>query len=281
MKKVFAFILVAFSVFFVFGCKKNEKTQETQPTEVASQPTEVKDPTKPVETKTPDAPVTDIFTKGEGVMTYSEYVNAALDSDVVIEAFIQGVQTFNPAYNNITLYLADKDGAYFVYRAPADQELADKCTLGTKVKVSGTKSAWSGEVEITNATIEFEEGSYIASSHEIEYLDEDAIEFQNQLVTITYAVVQDKGDGAAFLYKYNGSGSHEENSDLYYDVEIFGNTFTFVVESDLCDNTTDVYAAVEGLQVGDVLEITGFLYWYEGPQLHTTVIIFNTDSATE
>ena len=270
MKKIFALFLLALGLFVIVGCKK-QKDPTVKPTEpVDTQPTDTNpDPKTQTQTETPE-PTVDIFEKGEGVMTYEEYCDADIDSAVVIEGFIQGAQTFNPSYGNLTLYLADKDGAYFVYRAPADQELADKCVVGAKVKVSGTKSEWSGETEIINATIEVLEGSYIAQARELD-LSEDYLEdFQNQLVVLKEFVVLDKGDDQAFLYKYNGSGSHDENSDLYYDVTIAGELFTFVVESDLCDNTTAAYAAVENLKVGDIVNVTGFLYWYEGPQLHTT-----------
>ena len=31
---------------------------------------------------------------------------------------------------------------------------------------------------------------------------------------------------------------------------------------------TDVYKAVEGLQIGDTVDIDAYLYWYEGPNAH-------------
>ena len=36
----------------------------------------------------------------------------------------------------------------------------------------------------------------------------------------------------------------------------------------LCGQDTDVYKAVEALQVGDVIDLEGFLYWYEGANPH-------------
>jgi hypothetical protein len=44
------------------------------------------------------------------------------------------------------------------------------------------------------------------------------------------------------------------------------------VESYLCDKDSDVYKAVEELQVGDVVDLEGFLYWYEGPNPHITSV---------
>ena len=44
------------------------------------------------------------------------------------------------------------------------------------------------------------------------------------------------------------------------------------MESYLCDNTTDVYNAVEALNIGDTVDMEGFLYWYEGANPHVTSI---------
>ena len=53
---------------------------------------------------------------------------------------------------------------------------------------------------------------------------------------------------------------------------ISGATYTFTVESYLCGQDTDVYKAVEALNVGDVVDLEGFLYWYEGANPHITAV---------
>ena len=44
------------------------------------------------------------------------------------------------------------------------------------------------------------------------------------------------------------------------------------MESYLCGAGTEVYEAVKALNVGDVIDIEGFLYWYEGAQPHVTSV---------
>ena len=51
--------------------------------------------------------------KSEGVMTYAEYMDAALDSEVVIETYVQAKQSWWE--DKATLYTQDQDGAYFIY----------------------------------------------------------------------------------------------------------------------------------------------------------------------
>ena len=207
--------------------------------------------------------------KSEGVMTYEEYMAADLDSEVVIEAYVQAKQSWWE--DKATLYTQDQDGAYFIYNSVCSEEDYAKLVPGTKIKVTGYKTEWSGEVEIAEgATFEIEEGSYIAPVTDVT----DLFNYQNQFVAfkgMTVEASQDAtGNDVAFLYNYDGSG--EDGNDLYFNVSLNGQTYTFTVESYLCDNTTDVYNAVKNLKIGDTIDMEGFLYWYEGVNPHITSV---------
>lgn len=210
--------------------------------------------------------------KGEGVMTYEEYVNAPLDSEVVVETYVQANQSWWE--NQITCYTQDKDGGYFLYNMACSEEDAAKLTPGTKIKVKGFKSEWSGETEITDATFEIEDGSYVAEPVDFTSKlgnDEELLKNQNMLATfkgLTVEAANDNGD--AFLYNWDGSGANGD--DLYFNVSCNGATYTFTVESYLCGADTEVYKTVEGLNVGDTIDVEGFLYWYEGAQPHVTKV---------
>ena len=65
--------------------------------------------------------------KSEGVMTYAEYVAAALDTEVVIEAYVQAKQSWWE--DKATVYAQDKDGAYFLYNMACSE--ADYAKLTT------------------------------------------------------------------------------------------------------------------------------------------------------
>ena len=41
----------------------------------------------------------------------------------------------------------------------------------------------------------------------------------------------------------------------------------------VCADGTEVYDAVEALKVGDVIDLEGFLYWYNGAQPHITSVV--------
>lgn len=210
------------------------------------------------------------------VMSYEEYMAADLDSQVTIETYVQAKQSWWE--DKATLYTQDQDGAYFIYNVACSQEDYDKLTPGTKIQVTGYKTEWSGEVEIMDGMFQIVEGgdTYVAEPLDVTELlsSEDLINHQNQLVSfkgLTVEVSEDaSGAESAFLYNWDGSGT--DGDDLYFNVSYNGETYTFTVESYLCDNTTDVYAAVKNLQIGQTIDAEGFLYWYEGVNPHITSV---------
>lgn len=214
-------------------------------------------------------------TAGE-VMSYEEYMAAAVDEKVTIETYVQAKQSWWE--DKATLYTQDQDGAYFIYNVACSQEDYDKLTPGTKIQVTGYKAEWSGEIEIMDGTFQIVEGgdTFVAEPLDVtELLGTDTlIDHQNQLVSfkgLTVEPSQDaSGNEAAFLYSWDGSGT--DGDDLYFNASYNGQTYTFTVESYLCDNTTDVYAAVKNLQVGQTIDMEGFLYWYEGVNPHITSV---------
>lgn len=213
--------------------------------------------------------------KSEGVMTYDEYVAAALDTEVVVETYVQAKQSWWE--DKATVYSQDKDGAYFLYNMACSEEDYAKLTPGTKIKVTGYKAEWSGEVEIADATFEIEDGSYVAAAEDVTSLlgSDDLIKHQNKFVafkgmTVEAAGQDESGNDVAYLYSWDGSG--QDGDDLYFNVSLNGNTYTFTVESYLCDSSTEVYAAVKNLNIGDKIDMEGFLYWYEGVNPHITSV---------
>ena len=240
MKKIFSVLLALSMVFALAACTSGSNEPAAEP--------EV-----------------DIFAKGEGVMTYAEYAATDLDTEVTIETFVQATQSWWD--NTITAYTQDNEGAYFLYNMACSEEDAAKLVPGTKIKVTGFKSEWSGEVEIVDATFEIEEGEYIAEATDVTALlgTDEMIEHQNQFVAFKGMTVESEA-----IYKWDGSGA--DGDDLYFQVSKDGQTYTFTVESYLCGAGTEVYEAVKGLKAGDTVDLEGFCYWYEGLNPHITSV---------
>lgn len=211
----------------------------------------------------------------QAVMTYADFAAAEVDDPVAVEAYVQ-LAAYNAAYGNVSAFLADADGAYYAYRAACDDALAAELTVGTKVLVTGYKGEWSGEVEIVDPVITVLGGeTHVAEPVDItdELSSDTLIEKINQLVAVNGAVVVAYNEaGDAFSYAWDGSGQAGANSDLYFNVEVGGALYTFTVESDEIPEGSDAYTAVTSLKVGDTVDLQGFLYWYNGAQLHVNAV---------
>ena len=256
-------LLMALSLTFAF------------PTAVMAEDTTAAEETAD-DTEAADSTAEDADVKSEGVMSHDEYLAAAVDDEVTIETYVQAKQSWWE--DKATFYTQDKDGAYFIYNMPCSEEDYEKLVPGTKIKVTGYKAEWSGEIEVADvSSFEIEDGEYIAEPLDVTDLlgKDELIDHQNELVSFKGMTVEAAGQDAdgndvAYLYNYDGSGS--EGDDLYFNVSLNGETYTFTVESYLCDKDSDVYKAVEALNIGDKIDMEGFLYWYEGVNPHITSV---------
>ena len=211
------------------------------------------------------------------VLTHEEYMAADVDTEVTIETYVQAKQSWWE--DQATVYAQSEDGAYFLYNMACSEEDYAKLTPGTCIRVTGYKSEWSGEVEITDGTFEIvaDAEPFIAQPLDVTDLlgTDELIDHQNELVsfkglTVEPSTVEGSDEEYAFLYNWDGSGT--DGDDLYFNASCNGQTYTFTIESYLCDNTTDVYAAVKNLEVGQTIDMEGFLYWYEGVNPHITSV---------
>ena len=248
MKKIAIWLLVAVMVLGLVACG-NTPEETTEPK--VDETTEVKGEETTEE-------------KGEDVvdvMTHDEYMAAEIDAPVVIEAYVQATQSW---WNNqITVYLQAEDGAYFAYNMACSEENAAKLTKGTKIRVTGYKGAWAGEIEIMDATFEILEGNWVAEATDVTALlgTDELIAHQNEFVKFTGITI------ASISYK-NG----EPGDDIYVNVSYNGAEYSFCVERYLTGPETEVYQAFATLEAGDVVDMEGFLYWYEGVNTHITSV---------
>jgi len=270
MKKLIALLVALTMVFAMVGCSDSKNAAESE-TETASESVASESETETATESESAETESESEAADAAVMSYEEYMAAELDSQVCVETYVQAKQSWWE--DKATVYTQNEEGAYFLYEMACSEEDYAKLTQGTKIKVTGYKSEWSGEVEIVDATFEIEEGNFVAEALDVtdKLGSDELVNFQNQFVSFTGMTVEAANDeGDAYLYKWDGSG--EDGDDLYFNVSLNGNTYSFTVESYLCDNTTEVYQAVKNLKVGDVIDMEGFLYWYEGVNPHITSV---------
>ena len=274
MKKFISGVMTLTLVLALAGCGA-----EQQPSSEASQPVSSVEESSTTESSSVEESSSAEESSTEEtvtVMSYAEYAAADLDTEVVVETYVQAKQSWWE--DKATVYTQDEDGAYFLYNMACSEEDYEKLTPGTKIRVHGFKGEWAGEVEIMDATFEIIDGNFIAEALDATALlgTEELIEHQNQYVAFKGMIVEaagqnEAGEDVAFLYNWDGSGT--EGNDLYFKVSLDGNVYTFTVESYLTGPGTDVYEAVKALNIGDTVDMEGFLYWYEGVNPHITSVI--------
>jgi len=252
MKKIIALLLALVMVFAMVACGE-------KPTDANDVNADVNADVNQENEQTPEIPA-DV--KSEGVMTYEQYIAAEMESAVVIEAYVQATQSWYQ--DAIIVYAQDHDGGYLIYKMACSEADAAKLVPGTKIKVSGFKTQYAGLVELAEgATFEFMEGNYIAEPVDATaWLGTDElIKHQNELVSFKGMTID------SIEYKNGTPGD-----DIYITASANGQSCNFCVEIYLTGEDTDVYKTVGTLKAGDKVDITGFLYWYEGANPHITSI---------
>ena len=230
MKKIVAMLLVLATVFAFAACT----------------------PADPTEPSTPD----------NKAMTYAEFMAAAVDTKCVVEFYVQATQGW--WNDSIVIYGQTEEGGYFCYGTVCTEEQSKQLVPGTKVRVTGPKMIFDGEVEIAEGQLELLGGAtWIADS-----MDVTALLGTDELEQHMNKKVCFKGLTFEGLEYKNG----EPGDDIYVTVGYNGASYDFCVEVYLTGPETDVYKAFETLQVGDVVDVEGFLYWYKGANPHITSI---------
>ena len=206
---------------------------------------------------------TDADAADDGVMSYADYAAAALDDEVTVVTYVQAHQSWWD--NKITVYCQDQDGAIFLYELACSEEDAAKLTEGVQIKVTGFKSEWAGETEITDATFEFVEGGdlFVAAPKDLtdKLGTDELIDYQNQKVIFTDMTV------VSVAFKNDQPGD-----DIYVTLSKDGAEYSFCLEYYLNGSDQEFYDLVSGLEAGQVVDVEGFLYWYEGANTHITSV---------
>jgi hypothetical protein len=260
MKKTLAVVLTMSLALAFVGCGKQEVTEVAETaTEAVSAVEEAATVAESVAAEVTEVAETADDAKSEGVMTYAEYAAAELDSEVVVETYVQAKQSWWE--DKATFYTQDQDGAYFIYEMACSQEDYDKLVPGTKIKVTGVKSEWSGEVEIVDATYEIEDGNFVATAKDATDLlgKDELIDLQNQLVSFSDMTVE------AVAFK-----NEQPGDDIYVTLSKDGANYEFCLEYYLNGSDEKFYNLVSGLEAGQTVDVEGFLYWYEGANPHLT-----------
>ena len=218
-----------------------------------------------------------VFADGNG-MSYARYQALPMGSYVTVDACVQDVLRY--ADGKADLFAQSEDGAFFIRQLRCTQEEYNALTPGRRVEVSGYKTDFSGEQEISDASLTPLDGSFVAQPLDIiRLLDAQASEcgplldatalwqYQNRKLLFTGMTVEPMWDGSsAVFYGWDNSHAGDSECDLYFNLSCNGSVLTFVVHSALRSSDSDAYRTARNLRIGDTVDAEAYLYWYNGPQ---------------
>ena len=204
------------------------------------------------------------------VSDYESFLSDDGQHPLTIDSYLQQKCAWQDGYTS--LYLEDETGAYYVYRLICSIEEYEAMQPGRKMRITGYKSEFSGEPEITDATVSMLDGEYFAKPVDIsDVTEEDLHRHINHAVTFQNFEIAPMFDGrSAWFYEWDNSGSAYDESDLYFVAVGPAFSCSSVVNTQLRAADSDTYLAVQRLSVGDRVNLTGILTWYNGPQLLVT-----------
>ncbi len=202
--------------------------------------------------------------KSEGVMTHAEFIAAEAEADVVIEGFVQAKQGWWG--DEAVVYLQDGDGGYYIYKLPCTEAEFDALTEGTKIQVTGKKAIYNGMHEVMYVSDWQVVGTdtYTAKAADVtSKLADDAalVNYLGALVKFSDVTV------VSVVYKNN-----EPGDDIYLTFSKDGVEYAVTIEVYLTGTDTEVYAAVGELAAGDVIDVEGYLQWWNKLDAHVTKV---------
>jgi hypothetical protein len=193
----------------------------------------------------------------EGVMLLTPFAADATD-----EMTVNFVTAYNAEFGvTPSQFAADNyDAVYALYNAS---------------KNAGIDASTSAEDACEKLIEQFKSFEFTGLTGTMSWNEDGSVTKTPKAVVIKGAVVaaskiKDDAKEYAFLYKHDGSGA--QGDDIYFNVTVGGKDYTFVVESDFFGKDSEIYKAVEALKIGDKIDIGGFLYWYNAPQVQVTSV---------
>ncbi len=181
---------------------------------------------------------------------------------------------FAPKYGNISLYIVDEDfcAGYYLYRVECDQATADRLVPGAPVIVTGTVNTnYNGLIETNSGgTIVIDDEREALTELPVHALDEEVVGglfsanyHQSTLVSLTNWKVKEVKDAPAagatstlFILEKGG-----------VEVSVAVSKYMEGAYKTAADDAVWSALAAHGIQVGDVVSVTGVLGNYKGHQI--------------
>ena len=225
---------------------------------------------------------------------YANFMSVPVGSEVTVHSALVMTSTWYQGKANLYFVNPDASGYYVYDYACTEAEFSEISeSVGSGIyTITGTKSAFEGLMEITDATITLATDPGYTGPEEVLYInapdEESAITafevdegYQNYYFVATMKIAEYKttdanakvAESKAFGYK-----GDEPTDDLYFTlVDENGVTIDCCVEryddfSKADSSYNEILETLQGLQVGSEVMVYGLMYWYKGPNPHIVII---------
>lgn len=201
---------------------------------------------------------------------YYDYISAADDDKIELLMSVQAHEDWNEKYGQgvVTVYGQDDNGGYYCHELVTDEMTANAMTEGTLIRVVGYKNTNSnGEVSLVDSSCEIIVGAYDGVVYDAKDITDkldntnELKKYMNQKISISDLKVIESS-------KNNDSS----DPDIFITAMINDKEISLCVESNLTNVNSDTYQIVENLEVGNIIDVEGFLYWNYGPNPRITTI---------
>lgn len=184
-------------------------------------------------------------------------ISEAIDAENGDAVVLQGV--VSAAMYNRTYFIQDATGGIAVYTADATLQAIFEANYGKEVKVTGTRAEYHGLRQIAPSEVVALTTGTLPTATNVDAftLTDNMLDYQGMLVEMTNLLVTD-----VYVDSY-------DNATITFSRPAEGNTVQLKWSS-YGTLTTEAAAALADIVVGDVLNVTASLAWYDGPQLYYT-----------
>ena len=203
----------------------------------------------------------------------SAFLEAEIGSSVTFSCYVQAKEAFRD--NTCSLFAQDETGACYLDRLSCIEDDYDRLTPGQKILITGYKSTWGDDIELTDSHFAFLDGSWLAEPLDVTAMlgTEEISAHRNEKVCFRSMTIESMMDGVSVWYRgWDNAAAEGEDTELFFRASSGGTVSTFSVCPSLCEEPDQVIQTLKSLRLGDTVDLTGYLYWYNEARPRITEI---------
>lgn len=259
VKKPIMILLFLPFIFLLISCGDS-----ISPSEVSEEPTQT---INALTDSIPPATAENDTEKNEEqpIMSFSDFLIADEDSPVTAEGYIQAKDAWHEGFCSV--YVQNEEGAYYLERLHCSQDEYQSLHVGRKIRISGYKSHWNDSLEISDATFQVLDGEWFAKAIDATEMigTDELILHQNEKAFFRNMTIEAMPDGySVFYYGWDNTKQNVEDAEIFFRASSDDMICDFTIKPSFCQKEQEILQILKSLHVGDTVDLTGYLRFYNG-----------------